>query len=102
MLRDRVVLLNELIDGHKSATDSQYKVVVLHHHDHLVCEVAVAPFSLPHEQALDAFLRITFVDEISQFSIDRVVFLCDILEVHFMQLTPVLQHLVKLRVTVTE
>ena len=56
MLRNWVVLLDEFINRHEAAADSQDEVIILHLHDDLICEVAVATLGLSHEQTFDTLL----------------------------------------------
>ena len=102
MLRDGIVLLNEFVYRHEAAANAQDQIVILHLHDDLVGEVAVATLGLSHEQTLYALLRVTLVNKVCQFSIDRVILLRYVLEVHLMQFAPIFQHLVKLSVAVPE
>lgn len=103
VLRDRVVLLDKLIDGHETAPDTQNQVVVLNFHDHLLGEVVVVTVvALSHEKALHPLLRVRLVDELGQLSVDRIFPLADILEVDLVELVPVFDHFFKFGVAVAE
>ena len=83
MLRDRVMLFNELVNGHETTSDTQYQVVVLHFHDDLLREVAVVTATLANEETLHSLLRICPVDELGQLYIHGVIFLANVLKVDF-------------------
>ena len=102
MLRDRIVLLDEFVNGHEAATNTENQVVILDFHDDLASKVVVVAVTVSHKETLHAFLRVSPIYEISQLSVHRVFFVADVLEVHLMQLSPVLDHLFKLSVTVPE
>ena len=64
VLGDWVMLLDELVNRHETATHSDDQVVVLHFHDHLLCEVVVVTIAFSHKQALHPFLGIRLIDEL--------------------------------------
>ena len=41
VLRDRVVLLDELVDRHESTSDSKNEVIVFDFHDNLLREIVI-------------------------------------------------------------
>ena len=56
MLRYRVVLLDELVDGHETTSNSDDQIAILHLHNDLLGEVAVVTFRFSHEETLHALL----------------------------------------------
>lgn len=68
MLRDGVVLLDELVNGHEAAADSNDEIAVFDFHDDLLREVTVVPsllaLVLAHEKAFHALVRVTLVNKI--------------------------------------
>ena len=65
MLRYRVVLLDELVNGHETTSNSDDQIAILHLHNDLLGEVAVVTFRFSHEETLHALLRITLINEVS-------------------------------------
>ena len=68
MLRYWVVLLDELVYGHETASHTDNQVVILDLHHYLLREIAVMAGLLaltdPHEQAFHSLLRVTLVNEV--------------------------------------
>ena len=56
MLRYRVVLLDELVNGHEATSNSDDQIAILHLHNDLLGEVAVVTFRFSHEETLHALL----------------------------------------------
>ena len=56
MLRYGVVLLDELVNGHETTSDSDDQIAILHLHNDLLSEVAVVTLSISHKQTLHALL----------------------------------------------
>ena len=65
MLRYGVVLLDELVDGHETTSDSDDQIAILHLHNDLLGEVAVVTLGIAHEETLHALLWITLINEVS-------------------------------------
>ena len=68
MFGDRVMLFNELVDGHETTTHSDNQIVILNLHDHLLREVTVMSSLLTimhlHKQTLHSLLSVTQIDEV--------------------------------------
>lgn len=103
VLRNRIVLLYELIDGHETSADAKNQIVVLNFHNDLLGEVVVvAAAAFTHKEALHPLLGVCLVYEFGQFGVDGVIFLADVLKVNLVELVPVLYHFLKLGVAVAE
>ena len=99
ILCNRIVLLDELIDGHEASSHSDHKIVALEIHDHLVLKEAVVTFWLSHEQRLHSLVWDALVDELSQLAVDFIIFVRHVFEVDLVQFVPVFDHLLILEVS---
>lgn len=100
MLRDRIVLFDKLVNGHETSTDAENQVVILDLHDDFSREVVVMTVTVSDKEAFHAFLRVSPVDIVRQLGVYGVILVTYVLEVHLVQLSPILDHLVELSVTV--